>query len=409
VVPQFPQRSETFIVSKFFHLWKKGWDVHIITNRFARSLWKQFPELAAHPSLQQRVHAAPPSRPMWKAAIQMPFRLLYLFLRHPQRSFRYCRRGWPQWKFLTLKRLYLDTPIMRLNPDIIHFEFGAIAVERTYMKNMGSWRMAVSFRGYDISYAGLPDKDYYRNLWKVVDGVHFLGKDLLRRAVQRGFPQAKIFYRLIPPALDLEKFPPPDKTRRSTGPLRILSVGRLEWKKGYEYALLAMKALQKAGIPFEYRIVGTGKMEAALYLLRHRLGLTSEVAFLGGMPHAKVIEQLQWADVLVHASVSEGFCNAVQEAQAMEVPAVVSDAEGLPENVADGETGFVVRRRDPQALAEKIIELYRDPERRLAMGKAGRRRVERLFTIEQQADAFDEFYRTLLSRPRRGDSPEASE
>ena len=93
----------------------------------------------------------------------------------------------------------------------------------------------------------------------------------------------------------------------------------------------------------------------------------------------------------------------------MEVPAVVSDAEGLPENVADGETGFVVRRRDPQALAEKIIELYRDPERRLAMGKAGRRRVERLFTIEQQADAFDEFYRTLLSRPRRGDSPEASE
>ncbi len=393
----FPRRSETFIVSKFVHLWKSGWDVHIVTQRFDRRLWGQFPELVAHPQLTKRIRLAPPTRPLWKVPLHMAVRFLWLVLRHPVRTLRYIARGWPEWKLRTWKHLYLDAPLVALAPDIVHFEFGAIAMERLHITRQFDCKLTASFRGYDISYVGLPDRWYYRPLWEVADGVHFLGRDLLQRAIRRGFPAEKIHHRLIPPALDIRKFPDHEKTpSRPPERLRIVSVGRLEWKKGYEYAFMAMHRLKAAGIPFEWRIVGTGKMAQCLYLMRHQLDMEEEVRMMGGMPHAAVIKQLEWAEVLVHASVSEGFCNAVQEAQAMQVVPVVSDAEGLPENVADGVTGYVVPRRAPQAMAEKVAHLYRHPELRQEMGRAGRERVKRLFTIDRQVQAFDRFYREVL-------------
>ncbi len=400
MVSQFPRLSETFIVSKFVHLLAIGWDVHILATRFNRHTWNAFDTLANQPGLKQRIHIEPPSSPLWKAILSAAPIMGYVALRHPMRCVRYLRRQPPNLQ--SLKRFYLDSVLLRIHPDILHFEFGALAQPKAYLKQLIPTRLAVSFRGYDISYVGLPDPHYYNPLWRVVDGVHFLGQDLLNRAIHRGFRADDTFHMIIPPAVDLRKFPSiPKKYTHPPNPLRILSIGRLEWKKGYEYALLAVKALQNQGIPFEYRIVGDGQMRECLYLLRHRLGLSQQVHLLGAMPHRQVLTQLQWADVLLHASVSEGFCNAVQEAQAMRVPPVVSDAEGLPENVADGITGFVVPRRDPHALADKLEILYRDPALRKRMGTAGRQRITSHFSIQKQSAAFDRFYTQLMAQPPR--------
>jgi colanic acid/amylovoran biosynthesis glycosyltransferase len=75
---------------------------------------------------------------------------------------------------------------------------------------------------------------------------------------------------------------------------------------------------------------------------------------------------------------------------------VCSDADGLPENVADGESGFVVSRRDPWALAEKLAVLAGDPALRRRMGQAGRERVLRCFRLEQQLAAFERLYQEVL-------------
>jgi colanic acid/amylovoran biosynthesis glycosyltransferase len=111
------------------------------------------------------------------------------------------------------------------------------------------------------------------------------------------------------------------------------------------------------------------------------------------------------ADVLLHAAVSEGFCNAVMEAQAMELPVVCTDAGGLPENVADGESGFVVPRRDPAALSAKLEELARDFELRRRMGKAGRRRVLEKFQLSDQLDRFERLYEQVLEGARPSARP----
>ena len=85
--------------------------------------------------------------------------------------------------------------------------------------------------------------------------------------------------------------------------------------------------------------------------------------------------------------IEEGFCNAVIEAQAMELPVVTSDAGGLPENVEDGVTGFVVPRRNPAALADKLALLARDPALRRRLGCAGRARATARFDLDRQAEA----------------------
>src|SRR5262249_3263236 len=102
------------------------------------------------------------------------------------------------------------------------------------------------------------------------------------------------------------------------------------------------------------------------------------------------------ADVFLHAGISEGFCNAVLEAQAMMLPVVCSDADGLRENVVDGETGFVVPRRNPAALAEKLAGLAANPAQRQVLGAAGRRRVLSHFQVKDQIPAFERLYRQVL-------------
>jgi colanic acid/amylovoran biosynthesis glycosyltransferase len=256
-----------------------------------------------------------------------------------------------------------------------------------------------SFRGYDLNLSGLEQRGYFHEVWEQADALHLLGEGLWQTAQRRGCPPT-MPHVLIPPAIDANFFDPGRRARAEASPdrpLRILSVGRLTWEKGYEYAVQAIRLLADQGVRSELRIIGDGVMLESLAFARRQLGVENSVQFLGGLPRAKVREEMLAADVFLHASVSEGFGNAVIEAQAMELPVVCSNAGGLPENISDGETGFVAPRRDSQALAGKLAVLARDPALRQRMGQAGRKRVLERFQLAGQIQAFDRLYRGVLS------------
>jgi len=402
VVPAFPKLSETFIVSKFMGLLERGWDVHVVCSTSEEKEWARFPQLPA--GARKRVHRGWPHRPKWKAALLLPFAVMACFQAAPGRTWRYLRQARHREGLLeALGRLYLDLPLIRLGPDVVHFEFGALATERMDLRELLGCRITVSFRGYDLNFVGLDQPGYFDAVWAGAAGLHFLGEDLWRRARRRGCPPDR-FHMLIPPAIDVEfhKRDEAELSRKSEGsrPLRILSVGRLEWKKGYENALLAIRRLLDRGVACEYRIVGDGDYFPAVAFMRRQLGLEGVVEVLGALPREDVRQEMQSADVLLHSAVSEGFCNAVIEAQSMELPVVCTDADGLRENVADGETGFVVPRRDPEALAAKLEVLARDPALRQRMGKAGRKRVLMNFRLSDQLDRLEDFYRQVLNGVR---------
>ena len=369
-------------------------------HKFNREVWLQYPELVNNPVLKRLVHQTWPTNPHWLAALLfLPALLFYLF-KAPLQTWRYWVLGSKRFGWGVFKHFYQDAALVALKPNILHFEFGALAVGKTYLKELLNSKLSVSFRGYDLNYIGLNTPNYYYNLWETLDGAHFLGQDLWHRAQKRGAPQ-NLLHVLIPPALDPSQFPERSSRRNEAlgskdQPIKIISVGRLHWKKGYEFNLDAIKHLTDQGIHCEYRIIGAGDYEDALYYARYQLDLENTVSFYGSLPHKHVIKHLQWADVFLHGAVSEGFCNAVLEAQVMGLPVVCSDADGLPENVVDGVTGFVVPRRDPAAMAEKLALLASDGTLRRTMGRAGRKRVETNFRIEDQLSAFEKYYLSII-------------
>lgn len=393
VLPVFPKLSETFVVRHFAGLLERGWDAFVLCGRSPEDAWALFPQLD-RPGIRRRVRLARPTRPRRRLAYAAPAALLQCLFRRPGATLSHLARGLRAAGPLEAARqLYLDADLLLLQPDLIHFEFGTLALGRPGVGRRLGCPVAASFRGYDLNFVGLEDPDFYRPLWREAAAIHVLGEDLRRRALRRGCPP-ELPCAVIPPAVDAGRFPP--RGERAAGPLRLLSVGRLEWKKGYEDALVAAALLRRQGLDFHWRIVGGGDFLEALAFTRHQLGLEKSVELTGALPPAAIAAELAAADLFVHAAISEGFCNAVLEAQAASVAVVCTDADGLAENVADGVSGLVVPRRQPEALAAAIAELAADEPRRRALGEAGRRRVEERFPPSAEIDAFESFYLEIL-------------
>lgn len=293
-------------------------------------------------------------------------------------------------RFLKFSLYY---PIVRLNPDIVHFEYGTLGHQFSDIKQYINCKTSVSFRGYDINYVGLESANYYEDVWTSFDGFHFLGNDLKQRAIKRGYQIGKV-EALIPPAIDTDFFKP-SSVKKNSNEFVVLSVGRLVWKKGYEYGLQAIVQLKANGICCKYKIIADGPHKQAVLFTINELGLNENVEILSGKTTSDIKKEMEQADVLLHPAVSEGFSNAVLEAQAMGLPVVTTNADGLAENIKDGETGFIVPVYSVDEMVEKLEWCYKHREKLQEMGVAGTERVNKHFKIEDQIKSFENFYNEL--------------
>jgi colanic acid/amylovoran biosynthesis glycosyltransferase len=159
-VPVFPRASETFIVNKFLGLLARGWDAHVVCDRRDDGAWSLFPDLSRDPSLRRRVHTAWPVRPWWKVLLAGPIALIGCLAASPARTIGYLATAWRASGWGTLRSFYLDAPLIALGPDVIHFEFGALAVGRMALGERLGCPVVVSFRGYDLNYVGLDQPDH---------------------------------------------------------------------------------------------------------------------------------------------------------------------------------------------------------------------------------------------------------
>jgi glycosyltransferase involved in cell wall biosynthesis len=159
------------------------------------------------------------------------------------------------------------------------------------------------------------------------------------------------------------------------------NVAALVAHKGQKH-LVAAAALVVRDVPdARFLIVGEGELREPLEKQIKGLALEKHV-FLTGF-RADALGLMKSLDLFVMSSVTEGLGSAALEAMACSRAVVATRAGGLPEAVADGETGLLVAPHDEPALAEAIVALLRDPERRRAMGAAGRARVVREFSVDK--------------------------
>lgn len=134
----------------------------------------------------------------------------------------------------------------------------------------------------------------------------------------------------------------------------VLFVGRLVKVKGVELLIQAMRHVVGARLV----IIGDGPQRSSLE--REAAGL--DVIFEGMVPHDRVRERFSDAAVLVQPSFAEGMPNTILEAMAHGLPVIATAVAGVPEIVADGRTGFLIEKRDPQLLGSRIDTLLNDRE-----------------------------------------------
>ena len=193
-------------------------------------------------------------------------------------------------------------------------------------------------------------------------------------------------------------FPAPP---RAAGPLVIGTVKVLAPKYGIDTLIRAFALLDPApgGVPLQLRIVGDGPQRRELEGLASQLGLGPRVQFTGAVEHAQVPAELHGFDIYVAASRhdSESFGVAVIEASACALPVVVTRVGGLPEVVREGETGLVVERDDPAALAAALQGLVGDAALRARLGAAGRAFVQREYEWARCVEHMTLVYRSLIA------------
>ncbi len=197
---------------------------------------------------------------------------------------------------------------------------------------------------------------------------------------------------LVYHGLDLQRFAPDPGERAARDgtalddPVVLMSVGRLVEKKGTDILLQAL-ALLPPDLHWRLDHVGGGPLRKTLEAQARSLGLSARIQWRGALAQQQVIALYRNADLFALASRiagdgdRDGLPNVLMEAQSQGVACVATDVSAIHELIVDGQSGLLVPPQDAQALALALESLIRDPQRRLALGTAGRMRVNAAFGL----------------------------
>ncbi len=175
----------------------------------------------------------------------------------------------------------------------------------------------------------------------------------------------------------------------------VLYAGRLRSRKAVAVLLAAMPRVLAAVPSARLVVVGDGEQSARVAAAVRARGLATHVDLAGSLPRPAAMARLFDADVFCLPSTYEGLPLAILEAMAAGLPVVATAVSGNPEAVEDGVSGLLVPPESAAALADALIALLTDPERRRQMGEAAKRRVAEHFAIERVAEQHLELLRKL--------------
>lgn len=380
VLPTIPAYSETFFNNKIRGLESCGYEVTLFVNN-SKLDNSNFKSIQAAPDFSRNT-------------IKTIFLGLFCFFKLLLFHYPVFKRFYKLEKtdsisvLQVIKRGVSSYHILTNKLDWLHFGFGTMAIGKENVAAAIGAKMAVSFRGFDHYVYPLKNKDCYRLLFSKKVKYHVLSDGMKNDLINQNIDEEYIVK--ITPAIDSQFF---SMKWQEFKTIHFISVARLHWVKGLDYTLEALSVLDKSGIDFHYSIIGEGIEKERLVFLSHQLGLEKKVTFCGKLNQNQIKKMLDEAMYYIQYSLQEGFCNAVLEAQAMGKICIVSNADGLVENVINEETGFVVKKRDSKALAEKITKVLNLPiDKKQEVAKNANQRVVNTFSLEKQIAEFVEFY-----------------
>lgn len=209
---------------------------------------------------------------------------------------------------------------------------------------------------------------------------------------------------ITPFGVDLDRFSPAlyaDKNNHKKKKIVIGTVKALKPVYGIKELLLAFSDLKEKMVgsaDVRLMVYGDGEQRTELERLIKELKLENSVQMPGKIPNVMVPEALSEFDIFCALSHRESFGVAAVEAMAMKKPVVVSKADGLQEVVEDGVTGYVVDVHDREGTVDRLQHLAMNPELRLQMGEAGRKRTELLYDWNKNVNQMLKLYESVRYR-----------
>lgn len=371
----FPKLSESFISNEIVELTKRGHEVHIFAlSRPSENLLQ--PEVNEY-SLLEKTHYLPYFFELG-SKLSRCGRLLFLGKGKKRSGLRklYC---------ILAARHFLKT-IEKLKLDVLHAHLGIESADvAMLLSEFTGVPFTFTLHARDIFMN--PDVGALRQKMQKASSVitiSFFNKEYLHKLT--GIELGKIH---VVRACMLERLKAASKKSLNNA-FTILTVARLEEKKGIEYGILAISKLIRRFPEIRYNIVGSGQLEDKLKRLATSLGLNNNVRFLGTLDSYSLMKQYEEASIFLLPCVRaangdmDGIPVSLMEAMFVGIPCVSTRISGIPELIESGISGLLVDERNVEQLAEAIERLLTDNNLRLKMGKEGKEKVETEFDIQKE-------------------------
>jgi glycosyltransferase involved in cell wall biosynthesis len=239
------------------------------------------------------------------------------------------------------------------------------------------------------------DNFLYRRVFKNAHAI--LLSKYLYSDVEKYFTPERVHY--CPNGIPDIDFKQKKLDKRKNEKVEILFLSNLIESKGVFVLLKACEILKQNGLPFHCTYVGgEGDVNAHQFQEKTKeLGLSDQVVYVGKKYGIEKEQYFSKCDIFAFPTYYECLPLVLLEAMQHYLPIVSTFEGGIPDIVEDGKTGFLVQQKDSKALADKLEILIKDPELRIKMGEAGRKRFEENFTLEHFEKRFTDIIGHILN------------
>jgi colanic acid/amylovoran biosynthesis glycosyltransferase len=382
-VSEFPALSETFIVNQIVDIKSRGHSVHIYASSRSRDAIIH-DEVLAHGLMNDVAFLNNLPRERFpKIMLLLKSLFQNLSYRNLRSVFKF---SWDAHKKgLSVYSLvhFLGKP----HYDVVHAHFGKNGNYVFKLKELGLFpksRFVTTFHGYDLEIEA-ECKQVYSDLFERCDMFTVNSDFSKEKLLGLGCPPKKI--RKIPVGLEINYFKPEVRITKINKTLKLLFVGRLVPFKGPDRVVEICRYLKtNTRLSFHMQIVGDGEMRNTLAKMIKDFSLENEVNLIGPKSQAEIVELMKSSDIFLYPARtvdgrSENQGLVLQEAQAMGLPVIISNAGGMKEGVIDQVTGFVIEENNLEKFAIQVELIAKDVHRRRKMAVQAREFVEKNFSI----------------------------
>jgi len=294
--------------------------------------------------------------------------------------------------------------IREIRPDVILAHFGGTGAAIAPVAVELGIPLVVVFHAFDL-FTQHVRPETYTALWQ--SGAHAvaISEHGRSRLLELGCPANCV--QLIHCGVDPSRFAWADRPTPRTGEFRLVSIGRLVEKKGFDDLIRAVSLVRsRMAQPVRVDIFGTGPLKRHLIKLARTLGVDDAISFKGIVDSEDVPRLLREYDAFVlpsrtaHNGDTEGIPITILEAQAAGLPLIASLHAGIPEAVPPPNREWLAREGDARDLADKLFSLASHPECWPAISRCGKEWISRHFSLQDEVNAYLHLFKVYTAAPR---------